>query len=126
MTDNALTMALGAVAEVKPYGAVVVTVAGSVADARILLPRMLDAMFAHGLVPVGDPAIESNGDGSTAIEVRHAGKARGSRGKLPLVTREDVAASFARTSGAEPLTETVIDSADAKPTAKPKSGRWQQ
>lgn len=114
MTDTALTMALGAVAEVKPYGAVVVTVAGSVADARALLPRVLDAMFAHGLVPVGDPAIESNGDGSTAIEVRH-------RARVP------VAVETAESPPADTSAEsTITDSADAKPTAKPKSGRWQQ
>lgn len=107
MTDTALTMELGAVAEVKPYGAVVVTVTGSVADARDLLPRVLDAMFAHGLVPCGDPAIESNGDGSVAIEVRHA-----PRKPAPVETIE------------ETTTETVIDDAGAEPTAKPKSGRW--
>ena len=118
MTDTALTMALGAVAEVKPYGAVVVTVTGSVADARDLLPRVLDAMFAHGLVPCGDPAIESNGDGSVAIEVRHAPR------PADRTAREDLAASFVRTSDAEPLAETVIDDAGAEPAAKPKSGRW--
>lgn len=107
MTDTALTMALGAVAEVKPYGAVVVTATGSVADARDLLPRVLDAMFAHGLVPCGDPAIESNGDGSVAIEVRHA-----PRKPARVETIEDT------------TTETVIDDAGAEPTAKLKSGRW--